>query len=294
MKEGVFMNILVIGGSSFDTILKLHDFNVTADDQSFFADDKYSTVGGTGAGKSFCLKALGYDHKFISLLGNDQESQYVLDEFNKRQLDYEICYADKTIQHTNIMYKDGNRMSIFTDYPSSEKIDYLNLETHAKSADVIFLNIDSFCKNYFKLIERSSAKVIVDLHDYKEGNDYYNDFIKLADIIVASSVNLPNEVAFLESMIDKGKECAILTKGSKGLIAIDSNKKIIELDAFPISNYVDSNGAGDSFVAGFTIKYLETNDFLESLKFGSHCGKISCTSKHLFPYKINKIDFETK
>jgi sugar/nucleoside kinase (ribokinase family) len=35
---------------------------------------------------------------------------------------------------------------------------------------------------------------------------------------------------------------------------------------------MDISGAGDTFVAGFTTKYLETNNINESIIFGNRCS----------------------
>jgi D-beta-D-heptose 7-phosphate kinase/D-beta-D-heptose 1-phosphate adenosyltransferase len=34
----------------------------------------------------------------------------------------------------------------------------------------------------------------------------------------------------------------------------------------------DISGAGDTFIAGFTTKYIETNDILESMKWANYCA----------------------
>ncbi len=287
------MNIVVIGGVSYDTIIDVDELKINSEDQSIFAKDKRHSIGGTGAGKSLALDVLGHKNHLYTVIGNDPEGQVIKEYFNKTGITVSYCKADHSICHTNIMYGEGNRLSIFTQVPTESETSYSKSNNDIQEADLIFLNIDTFTKHYFKDIAQSSALLVVDVHDYDEGNTYHQPFIDLADIVVASAVNIPEQETFLARLIDSGKELVVLTRGKNGYIAMDNKKTIYQGPGYTLDNFVDSNGAGDAFTASLSVQYLLTKNIGKSLEYANLCGAIACTSHDLFPLDLDK-SFITK
>ena len=83
---------------------------------------------------------------------------------------------------------------------------------------------------------------------------------------------------------------AFWTKANRA--SMDNDYKLYTKKAYDNLEFVDSNGAGDSFTVGFIVKLLESNNFDESLKFGNICGGISCTSRDLFNLEYTKDKME--
>jgi 1D-myo-inositol 3-kinase len=69
----------------------------------------------------------------------------------------------------------------------------------------------------------------------------------------------------------------ILTLGVNGCIVYQRGKAPIEVPAFP-TNVVDLTGAGDSFAAGFLIRYYETHDLIEAARFGNATASLAIES----------------
>ena len=162
-----------------------------------------------------------------------------------------------------------------------------------QECDVVFLNINSFCRRYIPLLQNTDKLIVVDIHDYDPPNPYHQDFIEAADVIVASELQLGDVNAFMKGQIQNGKQIVVVTKGKEGLVAIDADYNVISLPGYNNLKYVDSNGAGDSFTSGFIVKYWETRNLVESLKFGSICGRIACTSYELYNSKYDKNEVES-
>ena len=92
--------------------------------------------------------------------------------------------------------------------------------------------------------------------------------------------------------IENGKKYTIVTRSSDGLIAMDEKSQLYEMPGFQMEHFVDSNGAGDAFVAGFSVKLMESGDFEEALAFGTVCGGLSCTSNKLFNTSFTRKDID--
>ena len=285
------MKALVIGVSSYDTIIQVDKLpkNIL-DDMSIWAKNIHHTVGGTGAGKALTLDCLGLKTQLVTDLGPDEYKDKVLDFYKQTNIEISILKSDQTTRHTNIMHDGDKRLSIFTSTP--KEIDTsLNIDDKIRDADLVFLNINDYAKIYIPTIKKYNKKIVVDIHDYDIGNPYHQPFIDVSDILFVSDIHIKDDLAFLNNMI-KGRELVVITKGKKGCIAIDSHHNIYKQDAIFAFDFVDSNGAGDAFSAGFMVAYYQQHSIKDALKYASICGALSCSSHDLFPldFDIDMID----
>jgi sugar/nucleoside kinase (ribokinase family) len=285
------MKYLNIGGCSIDTLIHVHSIPKITDDLTLFADKVFTSVGGTGAGKALALAYLGVQQDFITELGPDQYGDQLRCFFKDKNLTFYPTPSDVSTAHTNIMHDNGKRISIFTSHIQKCPPIHENAHDIISSSDVVFLNINEFCRQYIPLLKECEVPIVVDIHDYEPPNPYHQDFIKIADILIASSVYIKDHNSFMEQYIDQGKQIVVITKGSEGLVAMDASKQVVQLPGYNEWEYVDSNGAGDSFCSGFVVEYMETKDLLQALKVGTVCGGIACTSEELYhkDYPLERI-----
>lgn len=285
------MKSLVIGGCSVDTLIHVPEINSIADDMSLWATNVSTNIGGTGAGKALALDVLGSEVTFITDLGNDEYRPIIESFFSTTSIQVLPVETDKCTAHTNIMHSQGKRISIFTSVGTKRPPIPVEFHHIINDVDAVFLNINEFCRSYIPFLQNLDIPIIVDIHDYEEGNPYHQDFIDIADVLVASGVHISNYEYFLTNYTNLGKDIVVITNGSKGLIAKHHEQRFT-LNGYTDFNYVDSNGAGDSFVAGMMIKYQETKDIKQALIFGSICGAMACTSYDLYNKKYTKEEIE--
>lgn len=276
------MKALVIGGSSWDTLIHVDELGIIKDDMSLWANSVVETVGGTGAGKALCLDALGEEVILVTDIGKDVAGNKIMSYFERTKIKVIPLLVDTSTTHTNIMHSMGKRLSIFTSVPTVDASVPAALMKQLSDTDIIFLNINNFCRGFIPFLKTLKKSIIVDIHDYDPPNPYHDDFIEIADIIIASGVNIVNHQQFLKELIQRGKKLVVITLGSDGLIALDSEGNEYNLKGYTDFKYVDSNGAGDSFVAGLITHYFQSKNIGESLKFGTICGGIACSSYELF------------
>ena len=60
----------------------------------------------------------------------------------------------------------------------------------------------------------------------------------------------------------------------KMIITLDGDGSVYKGESVPTTKVesADISGAGDTYIAGFTVKYIETNDVLESMKWANYCA----------------------
>lgn len=193
-----------------------------------------------------------------------------------------------TERHINIINKNGERISIYAQNATYEpEIDYKKLEEMIINCDVVCLNIINYCRYLIPIIKKHNKKIWVDIHDYDGQNEYHQDFIECADYIQLSSENYEDYFDFMKHMIDMGKELVICTHGKKGSEVLTKAEHI----KMPIINdfdYVDSNGAGDSFLSGFMYGYLNKYDLSICMKFSTIVSGMCISSNKLYNTSLSE------
>jgi len=267
--------ILVIGGASVDTIINVPHF-VCDKEVTLFAESKYEMIGGTGIGKALALKYLGQNVKLVTSFSNDKEGEKISDFLEAHKVDFDVIKSDVTETHTNLM-SDSGRISIYTKHPNSYEIHEINPDDY----DIIFLNINSFCKSYINTLSNTSAKIVVDIHDYDCLNEYHSDFISIADILFASGVNLTEE--WIENF--SAEKPLFVTYGEKGAKYFYEDAEMsIDAKSIKVS---DTNGAGDSFCVGVILGMEES--IADGLKCGTYLASKTCEVDTIYNFDITEL-----
>ena len=76
------------------------------------------------------------------------------------------------------------------------------------------------------------------------------------------------------ALAETGAEVVGVTMGNQGSMTLDRGK-ILRCPAFKVEP-VDTTGAGDVYHAGFAVRYLETHDLMECMRFASAVAAIKC------------------
>jgi len=291
------MNIFVIGGLCTDSVIRVNKLPEPKE-QTIFSKKFFESIGGTGAIKSLNLSRLGFKVTFHSQIGNDKYLNFYKKYFSKNRIKF-IPHIEKseTEKHVNIVDDDGNRVSIYAIYSSfNPEINYSKIEKEIKKADIIALNIINYCRNIIPLAKKYNKPIWCDIHDYDGNNDYHKDFINAANVIFMCSSGMNNWKDFMISMIDQGKDFVVCTHGKNGVSAFNKNKEWITLPVIEeySNNFVDSNGAGDSFFAGFLYGFCKGLKLKECLKYGTINGGLCVTTEKPFYEKLSVDMIETE
>ena len=108
------------------------------------------------------------------------------------------------------------------------------------------------------------------------------ELLELADILIASEFfarkwsgenELEKALAGLKTL---GARVTGVTAGSAGSMLIAEDGTILRCPAFRDLPVVDSTGAGDAYHCGFGVRYLETGDLRECMRFASAFAGLKC------------------
>ncbi len=279
------MNILVLGGASFDDILHVDEF-FEPKKGTIFVNKSYSSIGSTGVGKALALKALGFNVTFQAVIGDDYFGDKISHQMKKAGVKFIPFIADKTERHTNIMNKSGERITIFSHTPEDFVIDVYKFEKQIKEADIVVLNIKNYCRYFIPLIKKYRKPTFCDIHDFDGHNPHHQDFILNSDYIFMSSDNMTNYRPYMDKLINKGKKWVVVTHANKGASALDqSGYEEIPANVLDI---VDTNGAGDNFFAGYLYGYLNDYNKKDSLLMGRIVAECCIQSKKIVSKELNE------
>lgn len=281
-------NIFVLGGVTYDTIIHLNDFPTKRG--TYFSNKSFNSIGGTGTGKAINLSKIGYNVKFHAQLGEDIEGSKIKKELKENNVDF-YYFEDiaGTEKHTNIINKDGERISIYNNYSTfNPEIDEQKIKKLIDKSEIIIVNIINYTRKYLSYIKKQNKKIWVDIHDYDGKNDYHKDYIEYADYIFMSSDSIENYKEYMEYLINLGKEFVVCTHGKKGATLMNNNFNTINIPIINDFKFIDSNGAGDSFFSGFLYGFLNNYSLEKCMEYGTINAGLTIESENLYNKNINK------
>lgn len=88
--------------------------------------------------------------------------------------------------------------------------------------------------------------------------------------------------ALMHSCLARGPRLAVCTLGAEGAVALEADGTQHEVPAVP-ADVVDTNGAGDAFMAGFLAATLRGAPVFDALEAGAVQARVAIESEHLHP-----------
>jgi acarbose 7IV-phosphotransferase len=276
-------SVLVVGGVSYDTVVDLEALPAPVP-ATVFSKGMRQTVGSTGAGKALNLCRLGFTTTLHSMIGADEAGEAVRAYFSQQPLLFIGAHDPRgTEQHINLMDRTGGRISIFTAYSTFEPlVDHGALGALIQQQDAVVLNIINYCRYLIPILRHYGKPIWCDLHDYDPGNSYYEGFAAAADYVFLSSEKVADYRVTMQQLMERGKRLVVCTHGTAGSTALTADGEWIDTPIIQRESFVDSNGAGDSFFAGFLYGYAQGYPIRHCLELATLNGGLCVTSPALF------------
>ncbi|GAA3807808.1 carbohydrate kinase family protein [Cellulomonas soli] len=289
--------VLVVGPASWNTLVQVEHLP-DARPQTLFARGHHDGLGGTSAGKAVTLAALGTDVVLATLLGDDEPSAHVRAALTHPRLRLLAAPAQdgRTERHLNLMADDGSRVSVYLELPrpadgpaepcatdpARPVSDVVRPEVLAalERASVAVVDLADHARPVLAAARAAGVPVWCDVHDDDGWAPYPRPFADAADVLLVSDVHLDDPAAYLRARVDGGSALAVCTRGASGALALDADGWI-EVPAAPAPEVVDTNGAGDAFLAGLLHAQLSGAGTLRSLALAAAVGALAVGTREL-------------
>ena len=265
--------ILVLGSLHYD--LYIESSKILTIGETVLGKKWYPKLGGKGANQAVALSKEKIDINFISAVGNDDFSKYLIQELENNNI------SDKHLIKINgdsgmsvaISNESGNYSAVVisgVNYKIPENIfSNDNLWKHCS-----FLMIQNEIKEEINIIAAKEAKkrgvrIFLNAAPAKKINHKLFECVDilLVNEIEAQQLSEDNSSNFdtIATKLSKIVSKVIITLGSDGVILCEKYNKPIHIKGFPV-NVKSAHGAGDYFAGKFLIDFVKNNDFENSIR----------------------------
>ncbi|WP_120493988.1 carbohydrate kinase family protein [Microbacterium phyllosphaerae] len=275
-------SVFIAGPASWNSIVVLDRLPEPVPHMQF-AEESWETLGGTSAGKALSLTALGRSTLLYALTAADEPGERVRGALDGAGVRTVWGDGDATERHLNLMTRQGGRVSLYLASPSAtDGAADSAIRAAMVASDVIVLDLAAEPLRLLPAAKSTGRPIWVDVHDYDGEADFHRPFLAAADAVFCNADRLDDPVAFLRSRIEAGASLAVCTLGAEGAVAIDADGAEHRVPAAH-ADVVDTNGAGDAFLAGVLDARLEGLDLPTALAAGARTASLVLGTRHLHP-----------
>lgn len=286
-------DVLVVGELNVDLILDDID-KFPEVGKEVLARKMTLTLGSSSAIFASNISSLGAKVAFIGRIGKDKFGEVVLQSLQEKKVDISMIKTDELLGTGATVILNVNEDRANTTYPGA--MDHLTINDIADSdlSKARHLHFSSYFLQpgmWGGLGElfRKSKKLGLTTSFDMQWDPQETWKLDIADVLPFVDVFLPNEkeLMFLtgknriEEAIERIKEYTnilVVKRGSRGSF-IHYKDQLTNLPPFLNNQVVDAIGAGDSFNAGFILKFIKGYHIAECQKFGNLTGAVSTTAE---------------
>ena len=248
-----------------------------------FARKSWYTLGGTSAGKALHLAELGMDVCLSSPLGGDEEGARIRRVLTAAGVTVQPIASERTERHINLMTDDGGRVSLYTSVPSPPAGKELEAAAAlVAAADLAVIDLSELGELLLARHEVRRTPLWVDLHDYDGSSAFHEPFLRSAEAVFMNDDRTDDPWDLMRSCLKRGPRLAVCTRGAEGAIALELNGTQHRVAAVR-ADVVDTNGAGDAFMAGFLAATLRGAPVPGALEAAAAQARVALESEHLHP-----------
>lgn len=286
---------------SIDYIVNLDNLNMGELNRSL---NDYAYVAGKGVNVSYVLKTLGYESKALGFVAGFT-GKHIIDKLNEDGIANDFVMLDNGMTRINVKVKTDKETEINGMGPivSEEAFKALLSKLDDLDAnDIVIISgsipqglDDTAYERILAYLYDKRCKVVVDTSGKLLLNTLkYRPFLIKPNIdelsaLFDTKINEDNLVIYARKLKELGAVNVIVSCGKDGALLVNEYDRAHTIGS-AIGEVVNSVGAGDSMVAGFIAKYLETHVYKEALLFASSVAAASAFSKRLADIaKINEI-----
>jgi sugar/nucleoside kinase (ribokinase family) len=217
-----------------------------------------------------------------TVVGVDDEAERILAVLADERITLIVeRVAGRSERHLNLMAGSA-RLSIYLSLPQAPATP-LPLEAQAASERTSHLVLDLSTRALDAIATARSrdATIWTDLHDYDGTSAFHQPFLDAADQVFFSDDAVGDPRPLMSRLASEGKRLVVCTQGAHGALAVDA-QGWHHVDAAP-AEVVDTNGAGDAFLAGFLAATLRGANVPEAMRAGALQAATAPGTRHLSP-----------
>ncbi len=274
------LDVFVIGGVGIDTIVRVPALPLP-DQETIHVPPAESYVGHTGHGIVLGCYRLGLYPGLADVIGDDVEGARIRATYAELGLPLAVAlHPSGTRRSVNLVSPDGSRVSLYDGrHPAGMRVDPNLWRGRVEHARHVHVSIMDFARRALPDVLAADCTLSTDLHDWDGENEYHRDFAQCADIVFVSTSALRDKA--IDWIFASGRAQAVVAMaGADGSYLHVRDQEPVHLPAVEIPGrpVVDTNGAGDAYVAAFLTTWLDGRTYYEAAEAGTIAGAWACGS----------------
>ena len=266
-------SIVVLGSLHYDIFIKSN--SIPKIGETVLAEKWYPKLGGKGANQAVALNKELINVKFISAIGDDFFSEFLLKKLKEENISLDniskvkgnsgisVAISNKSGDYSAVVVSGVNLEIpevLLYDYSLWQDASFLMIQNEikeeinivaakeAKKRNIkVFLNAAPAKKINYTLFEFVEILIVNEIEAQQLSEDYSSNF----DTIAKKLSNLVSKV--------------IITLGPNGVILCEKDNIPIHIKGHLV-NVKSAHGAGDYFAGKFLIDFIKNNDFKNSIR----------------------------
>lgn len=288
--------VAVVGPASWNDIIVLDELPAPVPHMQFAQGHRH-VLGGTSAGKAAHLRELGVDVELHTVLGTDAAAAEIEQALGRASVPVVATYVDGASErHLNLMDPHGGRVSLYLDVPQVGPDDVATstsiLRRAADGARAVVLDLSETSRAAVDAVVATGVPIWTDLHDYDGRSAFHAPFADVAGFVFMNGDRTSSVRELVRSCVARGAQLAVCTLGADGALAVDARGDEHHVAAEPVASVVDTNGAGDGFMAGYLAAHLDGADVRTALAAGARQAARALGTHQLCPSLDRPVDLE--
>lgn len=298
--------VAVLGSINMDLVVRCQSLPVGG--QTVVADSVSEVCGGKGANQAVAAAKAGGDVRMIGRVGDDAFAQRLMGNLRDHQVN-----CDAVSQTSNcasglaiVAVEASGQNSILIVAGANGRVSIADVEAFRhliESADVLLLQLEIPTACVLAAIHiADGAGVRCVLDPAPVASDWNDELLQVdficpneteASAITGLSVKSIGEAeSAAKQLQQRGAKNVAITLGERGVVLL-AGDTLHHIEATAIEA-VDTTAAGDAFAGAFAVRWAETDDILEAVRFASVAGAIAATRLGAQPSIATRNEIETR
>lgn len=254
--------------------------------------------GGKGSNQAVAVARAGGEVHFISKIGNDTFGNLALDTYREVGVTPELTVMDDLATGAAFIFVNDttgeNAIIVYPGAAGSITVEDVEAKRAViESAKVFVTQLEQPADAALRGLRIAREAGVQTVFNPAPAEPFPDEIFSMCDFIAPNETEAGALVDFPisniddarragELLIDRGVGTALITLGEKG-VYVHSDSQSAHVPAICNAPVIDTTGAGDAFVGGFSAALSSGKDVIEAVRFGCATAGISVTRRGTAP-----------